>query len=321
LLFLRRAAARPSRRFDIPSPSGPAISIVTRTQNRSELLPRVRGGLLAQTRKDFEWVIFNVGGDADGPEREAIAARAAGIDVRLHRSAKSQGRSAAANAGVRLSVGRYVLLHDDDDALAPEFLEKTARQLNAQPDLVGSATWMWRIDETWNGIGLPQETGRKLFESQFDSLYLVDMAQRNRFAPIAFLYRRDAFDAIGGYDTRMDLLEDWDFNLRMMLRGDIGVVPEALAYYHIRNQIAEGGHRMANTVHARESEHWQSHAALQNRFLRHDLAQGRVGLGALMAIARLIEPAHQTQQSMERLKQALDRVGLRSLWRSFNRKG
>lgn len=280
----------------------------------------MRAGLLAQSRRDFEWVIVNDGGDAAGPEREAEAARAAGLTVRLHHSAAPSGRSAAANTGVRLSAGRYVLLHDDDDALAPTFLRKTADRLDASPGLVGCVSWMWRIDETWSEGQAPRETGRRLFEEPFETLYLVDMARRNRFAPIAFLYRRDAFDAVGGYDETIDLLEDWDFNLRMMLRGDIGVVPEALAHYHIRNQIAAGDHRMANTVHAREGEHWRSHAALQNRFLRNDLAQGRVGLGVMMAMARLIEPAHQTQQSMERLKQALDRIGLRGLWRSLHRK-
>jgi glycosyltransferase involved in cell wall biosynthesis len=297
----------------------PAITIATRTQNRSELLPRVRAGLLAQTRKDLEWVILNDGGEREGPEREAEAARAAGLVVHLHHSAQPLGRSAAANAAVRKGTGRYVLLHDDDDSLAPAFLEKTSGQLDANPKLAGAVAWMWRIEERWDDKDV-KEIGRRPFEPPFESLYLADMVMRNRFAPIALLYRRDAFEAVGGYDETMDLLEDWDFNLRLMLRGDLGVVPEPLAHYHIRTNVADEGHRMANTVHAKESEHWRSHAEFQNKLLRADLAQGKVGLGVLMAAARLIEPSHRTEASMERLKQALERFGLRSLWRGLNQK-
>lgn len=240
--------------------------------------------------------------------------------MRLHHHEPALGRSTAANVGVRLGGGRYVLLHDDDDALAPAFLERTAAMLDAHPDLIGCVSWLWRIEEIWVDGAELEETGRRLFEPEFSNLYLADMAARNRFAPISFLYRRDAFEAAGGYDEQMDLLEDWDFNLRMMMQGDIGVVPEALAYYHIRANIDDDAHRMANTVHAMEPDHWRAHAALLNHHLRADLSAGRFGIGSLMALARYGEPAQHTQASLERMKRVFEPLGLRSLWRSINRK-
>ena len=52
----------------------------------------------------------------------------------------------------------------------------------------------------------------------------------------AALVRREAFEAVGGYDETMrDGCEDWDFWLRLVERGFPGtIIPEVLFYYRRR---------------------------------------------------------------------------------------
>lgn len=59
-------------------------------------------------------------------------------------------------------------------------------------------------------------------------------AVKNLFPPISFLYRREVFNAVGRYDESMAILGDWNFNIKVLLHGDIGGLPEVLSSYHVR---------------------------------------------------------------------------------------
>jgi GT2 family glycosyltransferase len=111
------------------------------------------------------------------------------------------------------------------------------------------------------------------------------MLQRNLFPPISLLYRREVFEAIGGYDESMAVLGDWDFNIKVLVRGDIGVLPEALANYHVRiGTAASPADRNSITPGATKQQ--VADAAYRNRMLRRDIADGRAGIGLMLALSR-----------------------------------
>ena len=76
------------------------------------------------------------------------------------------------------------------------------------------------------------------------------LRRHNRFPPIAFLYERAAGEAIGNYRTDLPVLGDWDFNLRFAERFGIGVIPEALAYWHHRTKFGGLSRLYANSRYA-----------------------------------------------------------------------
>ncbi|MCK7514858.1 MAG: hypothetical protein MZV70_69885 [Desulfobacterales bacterium] len=72
------------------------------------------------------------------------------------------------------------------------------------------------------------------YTQDFSCVSLYKMAIKNTFAPISFVYRKQAHDLIGYYNENLPVLGDWEFNLRFLQKFDIDVIPETLANYHLR---------------------------------------------------------------------------------------
>ena len=90
----------------------------------------------------------------------------------------------------------------------------------------------------------------------------------NSFPPISFLYKREIYDKVGGYNESLPVLGDWDFNIRFLRVADIGVIPELLARYHHRDTITDANNAYGNTVNAGVSKHVKYDAILRNHYLR-----------------------------------------------------
>jgi hypothetical protein len=128
------------------------------------------------------------------------------------------------------------------------------------------------------------------------AIHIADMARSNLFPPISFLYRRDLFDKIGGYDEAMKVLGDWNFNLHALLLGDIGVIDEPLARYHVRPHLESRQDSYSNTVVSGLTDHHEHEALFRNRHIRNDIALGKVGLGTMLAIGRLHSKASDSER-------------------------
>lgn len=292
------------------------ITVATRTRNRPNCLERVLNGLLAQNFRRFEWVVLNDGGEQSSVDAVTKRARREGVDVTVIHNDQPAGRGAAANQAVRAGSAPLVLLHDDDDRIKPDYLARTSDFLKTNPAYSGVVTQIEAVIESPD----LEEQRRWVLEPYLYTLRLVDMAERNLFAPIGFLYRRKAFEAAGGYDEDVPVLEDWVFNLKLMMKGDVGVVPEVLAEYFWRSSI-DVKDPISNTVVAGRSDHLDYDAIIRNRFLRADLDAGCTGLGWLLnppnrlAAARINEAV----TSINRLRN-YGRSTLRSLTRLFGQR-
>jgi len=260
------------------------VAIITRTKNRPILLPRVRQSVQDQTFKDFIWVLVNDAGEGEAVDREADIARAAGVEVLVVHRERSVGMEAASNDGVRRTNSDYVVIHDDDDTWESAFLERTVAFLDQAPRFVGVITHCTRVVERLTGDG-PVFLSKDSYNGWLQAVYLIDLAQANRFPPISFLFRRDLYDRLGGFDESLPVLGDWDFNLRAVADGDVGVIPEALANYHFRYNVHAT--QYANSVTGGVSMHAEYDAIYRNRKLREDIVASRVGLGHIVNVGRL----------------------------------
>lgn len=247
----------------------PSITaIITRTKNRPLLLRRAVRSVLQQISPDWMHVIVNDGGDPDEvkdvvePHTGDYAGR-----LKIVTNTTSIGMEAASNLGIRACQSDYILIHDDDDSLEPEFLTETVRYLGdpPSPQIAGVVSLVNRIDERIEGDTV-YETGRSLYKSLAPCIGIAEMANLNPFPPISFLYRRSVLDDIGWYDEKLPVLGDWDFNLRFIMKHDIGVIQKRLCNYHHRPSIVSGD--MGNTVHAQSKLHWHYNIVVRNRFAR-----------------------------------------------------
>lgn len=268
------------------SPQGGRVGIVMRSRDRPLLLRRALRSVLGQTLQAWKLVIINDGGEpalvdaAVAEVREALAGR---VEI-LHQT-EHLGPGGALNAGIAALSSEYCVVHDDDDSWHPEFLEMATAFLDSPPlsSFRGVITHSAIIHET-----IEAETVRFVRQVAFNetmrNVTLYDMAAQNNFSPISFLYRRDVHDEIGMYRRDLPCKEDWDFNLRFLLRYDIGLIPRVLAFYHQRVDLTAGAY--ANTVVGALDKHDFYEHALRNAWLRDDLRGGRNGLGFLSNFAR-----------------------------------
>jgi glycosyltransferase involved in cell wall biosynthesis len=104
-------------------PAAPRISVITATYQRAGTLPRLYESLLAQTTRDFEWVIVDDGSTDE--TAELIAAWRGEADFHIEYSRQeNQGKHAAINRTVERARGELCAMIDSDDWYEPEALER-----------------------------------------------------------------------------------------------------------------------------------------------------------------------------------------------------
>lgn len=254
------------------------ITIVTRTQGRPLFLARCLDSVLAQTRRDWRLVLVNDGGSPAEVERvvaarsEALAGR---VEVR-HREA-SHGMEAASNAGFAGAQTPWLTLLDDDDTWAAGFLEKVlAVAVRLGPDCAGVVCRSVTIQERLEGDRII-ELARSATNGELVAIGLGELAVENRFTNNAFVFRREVYEALGGFDESLRVYGDWDFALRVLLTHDLEVLPEPLAHYHRR----EGG-TAPNSFEAIPNAAERYRARLLNLWLRGERGRSS-SVGALIA--------------------------------------
>ncbi|MCK5735716.1 MAG: glycosyltransferase family 2 protein [Spirochaetaceae bacterium] len=204
------------------------ISVIIPTFNREGFILRALDSILTQTFRDFDiWIIDD--GGSDNTEK-LIEERAAEItEIKIHYiHTPNRGVAAARNYGIQHSAGDWIALLDSDDEWVPEKLEKQLSCVNENPELS-----LFHTEELWirNGIRVnPPKSYQKYSGDVFEKSLPVCM-----IGPSTSLFRRELYDAIGGFDEDYPVCEDYDFWIRATSRYEAGLVDKPLT-------IKYGGH-------------------------------------------------------------------------------
>jgi len=188
--------------------STPRLALCVPARNAAGHLPRLLASVASQTRPFDELLVFD---DASTDATAAIA-RDSGATV------ASSGVNVGPSTGKNLLAGRvtaeWIHFHDADEALKPEFVER-------------AHSWLERSDVDVILFGTEDRddtTGTWLAERQWDDDHLqrdpVGYCIRNTVTNCG-VYRRSAFLAAGGFDTRDDTKynEDQAMHLRLAIAG------------------------------------------------------------------------------------------------------
>src|SRR5579862_1743934 len=250
-----------------------------RTRGRPVLLDRALASVAAQTFTDYELVVVNDGGDRNTVEE--LVRRHVPDRGRASHHAEHVGLYSPPNAPIAETASTYVAIHDDDDSWDPAFLERTTKHL-ADSGSMGVVAAAAKVTERIEDDRIVTVETEPLFPG-LHQLSLYELCFTNYATPIAFLYRREAYEAVGGYDESLETVADWDFALRFALRLEIDFLPSErpLAFYRHR---PDAGPAELNVVYT--DRHRDLEARLANRWLRADIEAGRAGLGFVINALR-----------------------------------
>jgi GT2 family glycosyltransferase len=197
----------------------PRISVLMPCFNHGAFIAEAIQSVFDQTFQDFEIIVVD-DGSTDPVTRETLST----LNTPRTRvlTTGNQGLPAARNHAARHATGALFCALDADDKLASAWFEKAVRVLDERPDVMFVSHWLETFgDEHWTWTP--------------ESCELPALLARNSVNGAA-LVRREAFEAVGGYDESMrEGCEDWDFWLRLVERGFPGtIIPEVLFYYRRR---------------------------------------------------------------------------------------
>ncbi|MFO7726161.1 MAG: glycosyltransferase [Oceanipulchritudo sp.] len=285
--------------------SSAKVSIITRTRNRPVLLARAMQSVFGQEdAPEWEWIIVNDGGDAAEVEQCLEPARSSGRLKLVHMD-QSRGMEHASNFGLQRAGGTLLVIHDDDDSWDPRFLSRMSGFLDdpANRGFGGVVCHSVRVVEQIGG-DLIEERFRHPFNPELTSLEFWSVLKGNPFPPISFMFRRSTYVETGPFNETLPVLGDWEFNLRVLARFRLAVLPEAMAFYHHRESGTAEAY--ANSITAWDARHRD----VETR-LRREWAQGNpFGLppGTFAAAAATAGSIHAMAGSLERIEQQLERL-------------
>ena len=192
--------------------------------NGERFLEQAVASVLTQTLADLELVVIDDGSTDRTPE---LLDELSSGDPRVvvHRHA-NRGRTASLNVGVRLARAPRVARLDADDVCLPERLasQRAFLDRHERVALVGGA------------VRLIDDGGRVFEESRYplsDADIRSAFAFTTPFVHSSVMFRRGAFDQVGGYRECFAETEDLDLWLRLAEHHELANLPQTVIEYRL----------------------------------------------------------------------------------------
>ncbi len=196
----------------------PVVSIITPFYNSHTYFKQTYHSIMAQTWQNFEWILVDDG----STDPEALELFTSLPDwspkIRTYSHDCNRGPAAGRNTAIKHALGQYLFFMDADDLIDPTYIEKGVLFLELHPSVAFVSAYVahFQDEETWSPSS-----------ANFPGV-LID------YNPLTgrLLYRRSAWDQLGGYDENRRCYEDWEVWLRAIVQGQRGwTIPEFLDCY------------------------------------------------------------------------------------------
>jgi glycosyltransferase involved in cell wall biosynthesis len=226
--------------------SDPRVSIIIPTYGRPRELSRSIESVLNQTYKDFELIIIN---DGSGTDIRTIVSEYTDPRVRYFEHESNKGGAAARNTGILKSQGELVAFLDDDDEWMEKKLEKQIQCLESKDsDWVGvycdlefvRESYLKKFFDRFSSRFSGKEGGEELIEFVLKRTDGIPGTASN------LVIKTKIAKEISGFDENFERLQDWEFIIRVLMKGKLACVEEKLVKKY------DTGHISANHLEQNE---------------------------------------------------------------------
>ena len=152
------------------------------------------------------------------------------------RNAANLGMVGNFNRCLELATGEYIKFLCADDLLAPDCVERMLLAIQARPGVALVASARRLIGPSGNAIGEVRHTTEQQLRNGQQALSYCFYRRNLVGEPTATLFRRA--DARRGFDVRYLQAFDVEMWLRLLERGDLALLPQALCSIRIHPEQA-----------------------------------------------------------------------------------
>jgi hypothetical protein len=168
-----------------------------------------------------------------------VAAEIGRDRVFFTRQAHNVGHTKNFETCLKRARGRVVHLLHGDDSIREGFYAKMEKAFEEQPQIGAAFCRHIFMDEAghWQAISpLEQAEGGIL------SNWLERIAVEQRIMTPSIVVRREVYEELGGFDSRLICSEDWEMWVRIAARYPVWYEPEPLAVYRMHTDSNTGRH-------------------------------------------------------------------------------
>ncbi len=202
--------------------SSPLVSVVVPSYNHGRYVQAAVRSVLDQSYAQVELIVIDDGSTDDSLD---ILGR---LEGGFHlESQKNAGQSATLNKGWAMARGEILSYLSADDLLMPYAIATAVEYLQRSPETVMVYGDFDLIDERSRVL-------RRVHAPDFDYFDMVVRAT----CPVGpgVFFRRGAHEAAGGWNPEFRQWPDYDYWLRLGLRGSFQRIPRALAAFRVHDQ-------------------------------------------------------------------------------------
>jgi glycosyltransferase involved in cell wall biosynthesis len=201
----------------------PMVSVVVPAYNAARTMEATLRSVLRQTVDDLELIVVD---DGSNDSTSEIARSMDDGRLRLLRQ-RNAGHASARNTGIAAARGRYVAVVDADDLWLPQKLERQLAVFDDCPEvraLHGSAVF---VDDSLQPLFLaPSPEGSN---DLLDVLCFRGLAAMM----VTLIIERTLLEQIGGFDSSLIILQDWELAIRLARLGELYSTSEPLVLYRL----------------------------------------------------------------------------------------
>lgn len=208
--------------------SQPLVSIAIPAYNSEKYLAPALQSCLDQTYPNIE-VVISDDQSKDGTVMIIREFMQKAGNIRYVTQEKNLGPVANVNAAVGMAKGEFVIILDHDDMLPPHHVERMVKHFTS-PDIALVHCNAMRIDSAGREIRMVGCDQEKIKQSRRPLKYLCF---NNFIQSCGMMFRRSAFEAIGGWDESFYYDGEWDSYVRYAEKFKFDYATDTFGYYRV----------------------------------------------------------------------------------------
>lgn len=211
----------------------PLVTVIVRTHQRPYILYEAIQSIANQTYRHIEIIVIE---DGKATAKGILDKYFSHLNIIYHSTGESVGRTRAANKGLELASGEYINFLDDDDLFYADHVEVLCATLENNPG--------YKV-----GYSLAFETPIKIYSEKpykykelyytkvFNSKYSHQELLKSNYLPIqTVMFKRELYEELGGLDESLEVLEDWDFWLKLSKKYPFYYIEKTTSIYRVPAQ-------------------------------------------------------------------------------------